>query len=200
MKTIGITGGVGAGKSAALSIIKENYNADIIIADKVAYELESPGGVCYDDIVGLVGRDCLDESGLIDKGKMAARIFGDPRLLSRVNSVIHPAVKQYILERIERERNAGVYDLLVVEAALLIQDGYGDILDEIWLISVKDEVRRRRLKESRGYSDEKIDSILMNQMTDDEYAEYCSEVIDNSLDLMHLERQIDECISRILEK
>ena len=180
MKTIGITGGVGAGKSTVLNYIEEHYNAYIIIADKLAYELESPGGVCYESIVGLLGGDILDDTGFIDKKKMASRIFSEPDLLKRVNDIIHPAVKQSILDIIDKERQSGRFDYLIVEAALLIEEGYGAILDELWYIRVDSDIRRARLKESRGYSDEKIDSIIASQLSDEEYMKNCKYVIDNS--------------------
>ena len=195
MKTIGITGGVGAGKSTVLNYIEEHYNAYIIIADKLAYELESPGGICYDNIVGLLGEDFLDESGFIDKRSMASRIFFEPDLLKKVNDIIHPAVKQSILETIDRESQSGRYDYLVVEAALLIEEGYGAILDELWYIRVDSDIRRIRLKESRGYSDEKIDSIIASQLSDEEYMKNCKYVIDNSGEPEDTYSQIESIMS-----
>jgi dephospho-CoA kinase len=195
MKTIGITGGVGAGKSTVLNYIEEHYNAYIIIADKLAYELESPGGICYDNIVGLLGEDVLDESGFIDKRSMASRIFFEQDLLKKVNDIIHPAVKQSILETIDRESQSGRYDYLVVEAALLIEEGYGAILDELWYIRVDSDIRRIRLKESRGYSDEKIDSIIASQLSDEEYMKNCKYVIDNSGEPEDTYSQIESIMS-----
>ena len=195
MKTIGITGGVGAGKSTVLNYIEEHYNAYIIIADKLAYELESPGGICYDNIVGLLGEDVLDESGYIDKRSMASRIFSEPDLLKKVNDIIHPAVKQSILKTIDRESQFGRYEYLIVEAALLIEEGYGAILDELWYIRVDLDIRRIRLKESRGYSDEKIDSIIASQLSDEEYIKNCKHVIDNSGEPEETYRQIDSVMS-----
>lgn len=191
MKTIGITGGVGCGKSAVLEYIAEHFNARIIYADKLAYELESPGHICYDRIVVLLGRDILNSDGLIDKKAMAARIFSDPDLLSAVNGIIHPAVKEYILTEIERERQAAEYDLFVLEAALLIEEKYYDILDELWYVRTDEEIRRQRLKETRGYSDEKIDSIMASQLDDQTYMKYCIHVIDNSGSLEDTYAQVD---------
>ncbi len=192
MKTIGITGGVGCGKSAVLEYIAGRYNARVLYADNLAYELESPGHECYDEIVALLGRDILDNDGMIDKKKMAAAIFTDESLLKQVNGIIHPAVKKHILKEIEKERSAGKYDLFILEAALLIQDGYDKILDELWYVYTDEQVRRNRLKTSRGYSDEKIDSIIRSQLSDDEYMDHCKYKIDNSFDLETTYRQIDE--------
>ncbi len=198
MRTIGITGGVGCGKSAVLEYIADRYNARVIYADKLAYELESPGHECYDEIVSLLGRDILEPDGDIDKKKMAAAIFADDSLLKQVNGIIHPAVKKHILAEIEKEQTAGQYDFFILEAALLIQDGYDRILDELWYVYTDADVRRNRLKASRGYSDEKIDSIMRSQLSDDEYMDHCVFKIDNSGDLQDTYRQIDEHMNTLL--
>ncbi|MBQ8946887.1 MAG: dephospho-CoA kinase [Lachnospiraceae bacterium] len=195
MKTIGITGGIGAGKSTVLDYIKDNYNAHIIIADILAYELESPGGICYDSIVELLGSEILKDDGYIDKKRMASGIFKDPELLKQVNGIIHPAVKEHILSTISRERSAGRYDYLIVEAALLIEEGYESILDELWYVRTDPEIRRKRLKVSRGYSDEKIDSIFSSQLSDTEYAAKCKVIIDNSGNPEEAFKQIDNALS-----
>ncbi len=191
MKTIGITGGVGSGKSAVLEYMAGKYNALIIYADKLAYELESPGHICYDRIVDLLGRDILDDDGYINKKAMAARIFADNDLLSKVNGIIHPAVKDYITDRIKRERDNNEYEYFVLEAALLIEEKYYEILDELWYVRADEDVRRQRLISSRGYSDEKIDSIMASQLDDQAYMKYCVHVIDNSGSLTDTYAQVD---------
>ena len=191
MKTIGITGGVGSGKSAVLEYIAEKYNALVIYADKLAYELESPGHICYDRIVELLGRDILDSDGFINKIAMAEKIFADNDLLREVNDIVHPAVKDYITDRIRRELEYDEYDYFVLEAALLIEEKYYEILDELWYVRADEDVRRQRLRSSRGYSDEKIDSIIDSQLDDQSYMKYCLHVIDNSGNMTDTYAQVD---------
>jgi len=195
MKTIGITGGVGAGKTQIIDYLSSNYNCKVIVADRLAYELESPGHECYDRIVSLLGSDIIDEDGFIVKTKMAEKIFSDNTLLEKVNGIIHPAVKSFILDDIENERKKGVVDFYLLEAALLIEEGYDKILDELWYIRVDSDIRRERLKASRGYSDKKIDAILKSQLSDDVFISKCKKVIDNSKDLEHTYRQLDAAIN-----
>ena len=192
MKVIGITGGVGAGKSEILAYLREHANCRIIIADKVAHELEKQGGICYAQIVALLGKEIVAEDGEIDKSKMAARIFTDRKLLARINEIVHPAVKEYIVNEIAKEREAGRLDYLFIEAALLIEDGYSKIVDEMWYIHTDEKTRRERLKASRGYSDEKIDSIMREQLPEEEFHKNCSTVIDNSKTLESAYGQIDK--------
>ena len=192
MKVIGITGGVGAGKSAILAYLREHANCRIIIADKVAHDLERQGGVCYGQIVALLGEEIVAEDGEIDKSKMAGRIFTDRELLVRINEIVHPAVKEYIVNEIAKEKNAGRLDYLFIEAALLIEDGYSKIVDEMWYIYADVKTRRDRLKASRGYSDEKVDSIMREQLPEEEFHKNCSTVIDNSKTLESTYGQIDK--------
>lgn len=192
MKVIGITGGVGAGKSEILSYLKEHCNCRILMADRLAEELEQPGQDCYDQLLALLGREILQEDGRIDRKKMASRVFADKSLLEAVNAMIHPAVKQAILQIIRDEKEAARRDYLFIEAALLIEDGYAEIVDELWYIHTEEEVRRQRLKASRGYTDEKIDSILREQLSEEEFYGHCHYVIENSGSLERVYEQLDK--------
>lgn len=180
MRLIGITGGVGAGKTTILEYIREHYLCRIYLADEVAHAVKEPGEPCYEALVSLLGRGILDEDGHIHRGRMAERIFRDEGLLARVNAIVHPAVQDFLLERIREARQEGRTELFFIEAALLIECGYGDIVDEMWYIHASEDVRRKRLAESRGYSPEKIEQIMENQLTEDEFRRGSDFVIDNS--------------------
>ena len=99
MISIGITGGVGTGKSEALAYLKDKYGAVILLADEAARMLEEKGMPCYNSLVKVFGDVILDESGEIDKKKFADIIFSDSENVKKVNGIIHPAVKEYILNR-----------------------------------------------------------------------------------------------------
>ena len=192
MKVIGITGGVGAGKSRILEYLAARADSRIIIADQAAHRLEEPGEVCYEQIVETLGREILGSDGRIDKGRMAARIFGDREILLRINEIVHPAVKAYIRQEIAEAEKTGALRYLFIEAALLIEDGYGQIVDEMWYIHAEEAVRRERLRINRGYSDEKIDKIMQGQLSEEAFYRHCHVVIENSGTLKSVYRQIDE--------
>ncbi|MDD6491164.1 MAG: dephospho-CoA kinase [Firmicutes bacterium] len=191
MKVIGITGGVGSGKSALLKYIAKNYNCRVILADEVAHQAKEPGQPCYEELIKLLSSDILNEDGTIHKGKMAEKIFASEELLKKVNQIIHPAVKKMILDEITLEKRRGELDFLFLEAALLIEDGYLNIVDEMWYIYARDDVRRMRLKKSRNYSDEKTDAIMKTQLSEENFRKNCSFVIDNSGGIEEAYRQID---------
>ena len=182
MKVIGITGGVGSGKSLILNYIKEHYNCEIIMADDLAKDLCRKGELCYKPLVKLLGKEVLDSDGEIDKNVMSRMIFTDDSLRTGVNGIIHPGVKKFILKRIAFLRRKKTKDYLFIEAALLIEDGYKDIVDELWYIYTDEAVRRERLKSSRGYSDQKIDDIMASQLSEEEFRDNTDYEIDNSGD------------------
>lgn len=192
MKVIGVTGGVGAGKSEVLAWLAGRPDCRVIMADQVAHRLEEPGQACYEPLMALLGDGILDAGGRIDKRKMAVKIFGDEALLRRVNEIVHPAVKTYLTEQIEKERTAGTLHFLFIEAALLIEEGYAGIVDELWYIHAEETVRRRRLQESRGYTDEKIDAILRSQLSEEAFRMHCDVVIENNGTLQGVYTQIEK--------
>ena len=194
MRVIGITGGVGSGKSELLSYIKENYPCEIVLADDLAKELQEPGKVCYAPLVDLLGQDVLDGGGRIKKTVMADKVFRDNELLKKVNGLIHPAVIAEILHRIEEAKESGKISLFFVEAALLIENGFDKICDEMWYIYAGEDVRRERLMHSRGYREEKIESIMKKQLSEEEFRKNCQVVIDNSGSLTESIRQIDQVL------
>ena len=192
MKVIGITGGVGAGKSAVLAFLDKRSDSRVIMADQVAHRLEEPGEACFEPLKALLGEDVLDAGGRIDKRKMAAAIFDDEALLDQVNGIVHPAVKAYLTAQIEKERTEGKLDWLFIEAALLIEEGYAKIVDELWYIHAEEALRRQRLKSSRGYTEEKITSILKSQLSEDAFREHCDVVIENNGTLENVYTQIEK--------
>ena len=185
MKFIGITGGVGAGKSEILKFIRDHYKCKILYADKAAFEVRLPGTECYNRLCELLGEDVVK-----DRRAMAAKMFDNEKLLEQVNAIIHPAVKDYILDAYKKEEEKGEAELFFVEAALLVECGYCDIVDEMWYIYAPEEVRSLRLFNSRGYTPEKIKSIMASQLKEKEFRENCDFVIDNSGSLFAAAEQI----------
>lgn len=191
MKIIGVTGGVGAGKSAILSYLERQYQAKVVLADQVANKLKEPGEVCYTPIVELLGKHVLQEDGTINRKIMGQMIFSDEKLLKKVNEIIHPAVKKYIKKQIEINR-CNETEVFVIEAALLLEDNYDEMCDEVWYIYTSEEVRRYRLRDSRGYTDEYITDIIKKQLSEDVFRSRCDVVIDNSGELEFTKTQIDK--------
>ena len=202
MWIIGITGGVGSGKTEILSYIQNKYRASVIFADKVAHLLQQPGQICYRPLLTLLGRDILSdekqEDSPIDRGKMAAEIFRNPDLLKQVNAIVHPAVRSYVDREIQEASEKGERDFLFIEAALLIEAGYGAVVDELWYIYADEKVRMNRLGESRKYPEEKIRQIMKEQLPEWKFRQECQFVVDNSGSLEDAFSQIDKKMGEYL--
>ena len=193
MKVLGITGGVGAGKSTVLGYLADHYGARVIEADRVAHLLQQPGGDCYDAIVNCFGREILFPDGRINREILGKIVYADQKQLKVLNRIVHPAVKTYIIEIIAQERKKGAVPFVTIEAALLLEDGYDQICDEIWYIYADEAASTKRLQSSRGYSPEKIRSVMANQRDEEGYRSGCKLVIDNSSDFVeNTYEQIDK--------
>lgn len=190
MRIIGITGGVGAGKTQVLSYIEAHYRCRIIRADEAAHQLYEPGEACYQKLAALLGQEVLNADGTINKAEMARRIFHDKTLLERVNSIVHPKVKRYILDEIAQEQKKGTADYFFIEAALLIEEQYDQIVDEMWYVHSDAAVRRQRLAQSRQYSEQKITDIMRGQLSEDAFRKHCQVVITNNGDLEETYKQV----------
>lgn len=188
MFILGITGGIGTGKSTVLDILKTEYNAYILEADKVAHLLMMPGKSAFNEIVATFGEDILTEDGAIDRNILGRRVMSDSDSLEKLNSIVHPTVKDYIIQDISEKRrdlldsseNPEKQSLYVIEAALLIQDGYKEICDEIWSVITLEDIRIERLIASRGYTEEKARSFIKNQPSDDYFISNSDRVIYNN--------------------
>ena len=128
MKVIGITGGVGSGKSEVLKLLEQEYHAVVVQLDEVAKSLQKKGTVCWKQIVEVFGTEILDEEGELDRKKLARIVFQDPEKLEQLNAIVHPAVREYILCDMKAKHQEDV-KLYVLEAALLLEAGYAEICE-----------------------------------------------------------------------
>ena len=224
MRFIGITGGIGAGKSAILSYLAQKADTKVMLADEIAHKLMQPGTDCYNKIVQrFAGEDIFsspvfkEDDTIVstaellvahkierreqknmpfDNGKLANVIFYDKKKRAALNAIVHPAVKDYVKKVYRKEIKKGKLELLVLEAALLIEDHYDEICDEIWYVHTSEQIRRKRLIASRGYSNEKIDHIFKSQLSEQEFRENSSVVIDNNGTEEETFRQIETALRR----
>ncbi|MBE5926942.1 MAG: dephospho-CoA kinase [Lachnospiraceae bacterium] len=188
---IGITGGVGCGKSTVMSIMQEKYNFILLEADKIAHKLMEPGQQVYNEIVNVFGKDILDVDSSIDRKKLGEIVFSNEEKLKKLDDIVHPGVREYIENRINQSISE---ENFLIESAILVEAGYKNICDEIWYIYASDEVRRDRLKKSRGYTDEKIDSIINNQSSEEEFIKNADKIIKNDKNIENTTLQIEKIV------
>lgn len=196
MQIIGITGGVGSGKSRVLGYMEQQHGAYICQADHVAWELQLPGEGCYEKIVQTFGREIVQEDGRIDRPKLGSIVFGDAEKLQVLNDIMHPAVKEEIRRRIQKQEETGT-TLFVLEAALLIEESYGEICKELWYLHVDRQVRIKRLLASRPYTREKIEKMMASQLSEEAYVAESDRVIENSGTFEETCRQIEKALKEL---
>ena len=192
MKVYGITGGDGTGKSEVIKMLQQNFGGCVIMSDEVARELMQKGNISYQLIVEYFGRDILMDDGEIDRKKLADHVFNNKEALEKLNSMTHPYVKDEIRKLIAEAEASGECRFVALESAILLECGYEDICDEFWYVFTKPEIRRQRMKETRNYSDEKVDSVMRNQQPDEVFFEQCSFVIKNNTTLSDVYAQLKE--------
>ena len=190
---IGVTGGVGAGKSTVVKYISAFYRVEVIMADETGRELMKPGKRLFSALTEAYGEEILDESGRIDTKKLSEIAFKDEESQEKINAIEHPVIREEIIDEIKNSR----YDVVFLEAALLIEGGLKEICDEIWLITATEETRIERLMKSRGYTEEKCRTLMALQMSDKEFKKHCTLVIHNNKDVEAMKEETDYYMSSL---
>lgn len=190
MLLIGLTGGIGSGKSTVSSLLAQK-GAVIIDADAITRELQQPGEPVFDAIVDRFGKDVLADDGTLDRARLAGIVFNDDEAKKDLEQIVHPAVGAEMLERMEAEGatdHVVVYDVpLLVEAARRAMDFAGVIV-----VDIDPEIAIRRVVEQRGMTETDVRARIANQASRQARLEVADKVIDNSGSRDDLRRQVDE--------
>lgn len=166
MLTIGLTGGIGSGKSTVAEILAE-LGAFVVDADRVGHEVYLPGTPGWERVVGAFGREVVAADGTIDRKALGAIVFADPRQLARLNAIVHPLIGQAVRERVASASAENPERPVVVEAALLVEAKWYELVDEVWVVEVDPEVVIERVTASRPMDvaavQARIDAQLSNR-------------------------------------
>jgi dephospho-CoA kinase len=186
MLTIGVTGGIGSGKSTVTEFL-EALGAPIIDADKVGHAIYAPDGPAYSDVIAAFGRGILASDGTIDRRKLGPIVFADAGALKRLNSIVHPKMFARMGEMIKHLRAGGERNPIVVEAAILIEANWQALFDEIWLVVASKERVVERIERERGLKPEQTEARIRAQLSDEERQKHSTLVItnDGTIDELH---------------
>jgi dephospho-CoA kinase len=179
MLTIGVTGGIGSGKSTVTKFLEE-LGAPIIDADKVGHAIYAPDGPAYNDVIAAFGAEILASDGTIDRRKLGPIVFADAGALKRLNSIVHPKMFALMGEMIEHLRAGGERNPIVVEAAILIEANWQALFDEIWLVIASKERVVERIERDRGLKPEQTEARIRAQLSDEERQKHSTLVITNN--------------------
>jgi dephospho-CoA kinase len=178
MITIGLTGGIGSGKSAVTAILRE-LGAPIVDADKVGHEVYRPEGPAYGELVAAFGEQVLAPDKTIDRRKLGRVVFADPAALKRLNSIVHPKIFVRMREMIAGMRAKGEKLPIVVEAAILVEANWQPLFSEIWLVIAPRDSVFSRLERDRGMNAEQTESRIKSQISDQARRQHASVIIEN---------------------
>jgi len=186
---IGLTGGIASGKSVVSSMLA-GHGALIVDADKVGHEAYTPGGDCYNAVVDAFGPGIVAADGTIDRRALGARVFADSKQRNRLEGLVWPWMKRTMAARLQTMRDEAV-PVVVLEAAVLIEADWTDIVGHVWLVTVEPHVARERIMSRNGLSAEDADRRIAAQLTNAERARHAHTIIDNSGTLEQLRERVD---------
>lgn len=187
MFIIGITGGIGSGKSTVAEFCRQ-AGFTVLDADSISREVTMSGGAALPEIIEIFGTSVLNSKGALDRERMARSVFSDKRRLDQLSAIIHKHVIEQIMDRTEKLKKSKE-KAIFLDVPIPVKHGFLDISDQIWVVWAEDDVRIKRLR-ARGMSDDEARRRMQMQMTNEEYLRLADRQIDNSSDLDALREQV----------
>ena len=185
MRTIGLTGGIGSGKSEVSRILCD-IGVKVINADEVSHEAYRLGSAGWREVVGAFGEDILRKDGTINRSKLGDLVFSDSGKLDLLNSIVHPITRMLVYNRIDNARKKHEA-VTVLEAAILIEANWSDMVDEVWVVTAPEQTRLNRVHQKTGLYIEAVKAMIFNQISDAERNQKADILIDNSGNIDNLE-------------
>lgn len=199
MKVIGLTGGIGAGKSTVTDFLKQK-GYTVIDADAIAHQITEKGTDTLKEIALHFGPDILREDGSLDRKKLAAIVFSDQEKKTQLEQITTVEVVNIIKKRLDYLREQGKYDIIFVDAPLLFETGADKLTDYVWLVDANLETRISRVMERDRASREAVRHRIENQMGSEEKKKLSQEIIDNSKGKEELYQQVERLLMRYVKE
>lgn len=198
MLVVGLTGGIGAGKSTFASLLAAR-GAHVIDADKIGHEILAPGKPSWHSVVDQFGDEILAATSLdIDRKRLAAIVFSDPGKLAALNAITHPEILRRVADEMDRWRKTE--DIVVLDAALIVEMGLVDALDVVVVITSSAELRKERLIRNRGMAGTDVDARIAAQASTEDLVARADIVVVNEGDELALASEADRVWHELLER
>lgn len=194
MKVIGLTGGIGSGKTTVSQILKEQ-GIPVLDGDVIAREIVEPGQPAYYEIIEGLGETVLQPGGGLDRKKIGAIVFSDPQKLSLLNQITHREILRVIRDRLDELRKKGVL-LVFLDAALLFDAGFDRLTDEVWVVDVPESLQIERIRKRDHLSEEEVRKRIESQMERTLRREKGHYILDNSKGREELKDQVLQGLKR----
>lgn len=199
VRTIGLVGGIGSGKTTVASLLEE-MGARVIHADAVGHDVYRPNTPGWHALVAAFGEGIIGVGGTIDRKKLGAIVFADHSQLLRLNAIVHPLIGEEIRHRVEALRQQDLRQPIVIEAAILIEAGWLSLVDEVWLVTASSEAVVERLGRQRGLDATEVRRRTAAQMQDDQRRRHAHVVIENIGSLDDLRAQVEGAWVQLLRR
>ena len=188
MKVIGLTGGIGSGKSTVAQFLAE-LGAVIINADRVGHEAFKPNTELWREVVAAFGRQIVNRNGDIDRRKLGEIVFGNSDSLLRLNQIMHPRMYDMVKAQLEEYRRQGL-GVAVLEAPLLIEANWSSLVDEVWVTVASEATVFKRLQERTGLSKEESLARIRSQLPSEERIKHADVVINTDCSLYEVKTRV----------
>lgn len=189
MKIIGVTGGIGSGKSTVSRTLRD-LGAAVIDADVLAKNITGAGGKAFEELVAYFGNEILDDKGELNRSKLASIAFSDKVKLHALNSITHKYIADKIYETVKALSDSNKWDIIVIDAPLPIEKGFMDLADEVWVVTAERESRIKRVMDRGGLTYEAVSDRIDSQLRDEEYLGIADEVVENNGTVEELEQVV----------
>lgn len=195
MFIIGITGGIGCGKTTVANLCRQ-AGLPVIDADEISRQVTAPSGSAIEPIIARFGKQVIDSDGGLDRAKMARQVFNDRRTLDQLSAIVHQEVIAQIALQVER-LNAKKAKVVVLDVPIPVKQGFLDTCDQVWVVWAEESVRIDRLR-GRGVSEEEARRRMAMQMNQEEYEAIADHVIHNDHDYQVLIDQVETLLRQEL--
>jgi dephospho-CoA kinase len=190
MIVIGLTGGIGSGKSEVSRKLKD-LGAEVIDADLVGHEAYLPHTPAWEEVVATFGQEVLQPTGEVDRRKLGGIVFSDPKALTQLNAIMHPKMYEMLQERVDVLRSQGT-EVAVIEAAILIEANWTPLVDEVWVTEANEDVVVERVGKRNNLPPEEILRRIRSQMSPEERTKHATSTITNNKSLEELHLQVEQ--------
>ena len=198
MQVIGLTGGIGAGKSLVADMLSD-LGARVIDADKVGHEVYAPGTQGFAAVVEAFGGEVVGPDGQIDRARLGEKVFGNAAELQKLTGIVHPLIRQMVDDRIAAARRDPGVRVVILEAAILLDSGWDAVTDEVWVVVADSSMIRRRLAEARGLSEAEVDARAAKQMSDAERRSRADVLVENFGTAQELRSEVERIWSERID-
>ena len=189
MKIIGITGGIGSGKSTVSGALRD-LGAVVVDADVISRNVTAVGAKAYAELVEYFGNEIIGDNGELDRKKLAAISFNDKVKVHALNCITHKYIAEKLYDTVELIKNSGKSDIIVIDAAIPLEKGFLDLADEVWVVTCERETRIKRIMERSGFTYEEAEDRINSQLRDEEYLNLADEILYNNDSLEALEQAV----------